>query len=155
MNLAELKKLYAGLEKKYELPSFEELNRNFEIEKIRRGQVNLLKTIRKTMMEKIINSMGFMETLLNPMNAPRIYLVYMKSMSNEDRAEVEKIYSILGDLVLGSMGLEIDYDEKKEAEMIKKVVKDWESIKPGFRKIIENMQKPASASASKEKSYFG
>jgi ABC-type transport system involved in cytochrome bd biosynthesis fused ATPase/permease subunit len=106
------------------------------------------------MMEKIVNSMGFMETLLNPMNAPRIYLVYIKSMTQEDKNEIEKVYSSLADLVMGSFKLEIDYSEKEEAEMIKAIVKEWNSVKPSFRKIIASMQNPVS-SVTKEKSYFG
>ncbi|MEM4259403.1 MAG: hypothetical protein QXS38_01400 [Candidatus Pacearchaeota archaeon] len=155
MDLTDLKKRYAVLEKKYKLPDFKELNENFEIEKIRKGQETLLRTIRKTMMEKIINSMGFIETLINPINAPRIYLVYIKSMSSDDRKDIEKIYSSLSDLVIGSLGLEIDYEEEREAEMIKRIAKSWDSIKPLFRKIVKNMQKPVSSSSSKEKSYFG
>jgi len=154
MNLAELKKNYAVFEKKYKLPSFAELNENFEIEKIRKGRETLARTIRKTMMDKIVNSMGFVESLLNPMNAPRIHLLYLKSMSAEDKKELDKIYDVLSELVLGSLKLEIDYSEKEEAEMIKRIFKDWNSVKPGFRKIISNMQKPVSA-APREKSYFG
>ena len=154
MNLAELKKNYAVFEKKYKLPSFAELNENFEIEKIRKGRETLARTIRKTMMEKIINSLGFVEMLLNPINAPRIYLVYIKSMNSEDKKEIDKIYSSLSVLVIGSMKLEIDYSEKDEADMIKHIAKEWNSIKPSFRKVIKNMQNPVS-SAPKEKSYFG
>lgn len=155
MNIDELKKKYGELAKVYGLPSFAELNENFEIEKIRKGQETLLKTVRKTIMEKIINSMGFLETLLNPVNAPRIYFSYIKSMSSEDRKDIEKMYSTLGDLVVDSLGLEIDYDEKKEAEMIKKLMEKWGSVKPGFRKVVADMQKPSSSAFVKEKSYFG
>ena len=106
------------------------------------------------MMTKIVNSLGFVEVLLNPMNAPRMYFAYIKSMGTEDKKGIEKIYSVLSDLVFASLELEVDYSEKEEAEMIKKIVRDWSSIKPSFKGIIKNMQKPVS-SVSKEKSYFG
>ena len=154
MNLMDLKNSYAILGKKYKLPSFSELNENFEIEKIRRGQETLVRTVRKTMMDKIVNSMGFVESLLNPMNAPRMHLLYLKSMSAEDKKELDKMDTVFSEIVLGSLKLEIDYSEKEEAEMIKKIFKDWNSVKPGFRKIISNMQKPVSV-VQKEKSYFG
>lgn len=154
MDIDQLKKAYEILEKKYKLPSFKELNENFEIEKIRRGHDLLVRIIRKTMMEKVINSLGFSEALLNPVNAPRIYLVYIKSMTAEDKSDLDKIYSTLSELVINSLGLEIDYSEKEEAEMINKIVKAWNSIKPSFRKVIAKMQNPV-ASVSKEKSYFG
>src|SRR3989344_2656901 len=101
-----------------------------------------------------MNLMGFVESLLNPMNAPRMHLLYLKSMSAEDKKELDKMDTVFSEIVLGSLKLEIDYSEKEEAEMIKKIFKDWNSVKPGFRKIISNMQKPVSA-VQKEKSYFG
>lgn len=154
MNLAELKKNYAVLEKKHKLPSFSSLNEDFEIEKVRRGEETLARTIRKTMMEKVVNSLGFVESLLNPMNAPRMYFAYIKSITSEDKKQIDDLYSSLSEVVLASLNLEIDYSEKKEADMINQIFKTWTSLKPEFRKIIGNMQKPIS-SPIKEKSYFG
>lgn len=154
MKLSELKKYYALLEKKYELLNFSELNENFEIEKIRKGEETLLRTIRKTMMEKIVNSLAFVESLLNPINAPRMYLPYLKSMNSDDKKELDKIHSILSNLVIASLKLEIDYSEKDEADMIGRIAKNWNSIKPSFRNVIATMQKPVS-NVIKEKSYFG
>lgn len=154
MDLKELKKQYGDLAKKHNLPSFTELNENFEIEKIRKGEETLLRTIRKTMMEKIVNSMNFLEFLLNPINAPRAYLLYIKSMTSDDKKSIDKMYGQLSEIMLGALKLEIEYSENGEAKMIKEVDKIWNSIKPGFKKLIEDIQKPA-ASATKERSYFG
>ena len=154
MKLEELKKNYSILEKKYKLPSFSKLNEDFGIETLRKGEELLLRNIRKTMLEKIINSLGFAEMLLNPVNAPRMYFVYLKSVSSDDKKDIEKIYSVLSDILLASSKLEIEYSEKGEAEMIARIVKDWNSIKPLFIRVIEHMQNPVS-SVPKEKSYFG
>jgi hypothetical protein len=154
MKLEELKKNYSILEKKYKLPSFKELNEDFGIEILRKGEELLLRSVRKIMLEKIVNSLGFVEMLLNPVNAPRMYFVYLKSVSSEDKKDLDKIYSVLSDIVLASSKLEIEYSEKGEAEMITKIVKDWNSIKTAFIRIIERMQKPVST-PTKEKSYFG
>lgn len=154
MKLEELKKNYSILEKKYKLPSFSELNENFGIEVLRKGEELLLRSIRKTMLEKIVNSLNFVEMLLNPINAPRMYFVYLKSVSSEDKKDLDKIYSVLSDIILASSKLEIEYSEKGEAELIVRIVKDWNSIKPVFVRIIEHMQHPVST-PTKEKSYFG
>jgi hypothetical protein len=154
MNLKELKKKYAELTGKFKLPSFSELNENFEIEKIRRGEETLLRTVRKTMMEKIVNTMSFLEFLLNPINAPRVYLGYVKSMTQEDRREIDGVYGKLADIMLGALKLEIDYSEKGEAEMINTTLKIWNETKPGMRKIMVDIEKPASFE-KKERSYFG
>ncbi len=154
MSLVELIEKYGVLEKKYGLPSFSELNENFEVEKIKKSQETLLRTIRKTLMEKVVNSLAFIESLLNPINAPRMYLPYLKSVTMEDKKELDTIYSVLSDIIIASLRLEIDYSEKEEAKMIKRITKDWESIKPSFRKVIDSMQKPVT-NVTKEKSYFG
>jgi hypothetical protein len=155
MNLKELKKKYGELEEKYKLPSFSELNENFEIEKIRKGDETLLRTVRKTMMEKIVNSMSFLEFLLNPVNAPRAYLAYIRSVGSEDRKEIDKLYSKLAEIMTSALKLEIDYSEKGEAEMIKATFKAWNETKPGFRKLMKDIEKPAASVAAREKSYFG
>ncbi len=154
MNADELKKDYAVFEKKYNLPKFEVLNEEFEIEKIKRKSGILLKMIRKVMTEKIINSMNFIEMVLNPMNAPRIYLPYIKSMTSKDKEEVDKLYNALSDVVLNSLGLEIDYSEKNEADAIIEICRKWEESKPAFRKLVKGIQNPAAA-ATRERSYFG
>jgi len=154
MKLEELKKNYSILEKKYKLPRFSELNEDFGVEGLRKGEELLLRNVRKTMLEKIANSIGFVEMLLNPINAPRMYLVYIKSMTVEDKKEIEKIYSVLADILTASLRLEIEYSEKGEAEMIIRVFNDWNSIKKLFMKIAEHMQNPVS-SPTKERSYFG
>ena len=60
MNIAELKKRYENLTKKYKIPGFVELNKDFEIEKLDKEIDFLLRAIRKLIMEKIVNSMSFL-----------------------------------------------------------------------------------------------
>lgn len=156
MNLIDLKKQYDSASKKYKLPSFEELNSNFEIDKIDKETDNLLKNIRKVMMDKVVNSLQFLDMLSNPVNAPRVYQQYLRSMSLEDKKEIDKIYDVLGILSLGSLDLEIDPSEIKEAELIKKILISWNSVKPSFRRILDNMKHPSvNGNSKKEKSYFG
>ena len=155
MELKDFKKSYSVLSKKYRLPSFEKLNENFEIDKIDKDTDYILRLIRKVMMEKIVNSLSFLELLLNPVNAPRMYLSYVRAISQDDRKNIEEIYNSLGNVSVLSLDLEIDYSEKAEAQMINEISKSWEEQKPRFRKILSNMKKPNNSSAKKEKSYFG
>lgn len=155
MDVEQLKKEYAKLGKSYKLPSFKELNEEFEIDKIERESDCLLRIIRKVMMEKIVNSLGFLELILNPVNAPRIYLNFIKSVDSIDKENIEKIYSAFSELSIGSIELEIDYSEKREAEMVKKIFESWNSVKPDFKAIITSMKRPGAVINRKEKSYFG
>jgi len=154
MELDELKKEYAKLEGKYKLPNFKQINEEFEIDKIERESECLIRVVRKAMIEKVVNSLGFLEMLLNPMNAPRIYMSFLKSMSQEDKEIIDKLYSSLAELSLASLALEVEYSEKAEAELVKKIYSTWNSIRGDFKKLIENVRNPKTL-AKKEKSYFG
>ncbi|MDO8508645.1 MAG: hypothetical protein Q7S27_03085 [Nanoarchaeota archaeon] len=157
MKLDEIKREYEKLTKKYDLPNFEKLNSDFEVDKLEKETENILRSFRKLMMEKIVNSMTFLEMLVNPVNAPRMYLSYLRNMSIEDRKIIDDIYTALADLSLLSLDLEIDSNEKSEADLLKKGYEKWNSLKPGFRKILENMKKPNNNlnNLKKERSYFG
>ncbi len=155
MELKDFKKQYEQLARKYKLPSFQELNEDFEIDKIDKEIECHLRIIRKVMMEKIVNSLSFLELLTNPVNAPRIYLAYIRTMSVEDKKVIDELYSTLGKLSLQSLDLEIDYSEKKEAEMVKMIYETWNSLKPRFRKILANVKNPNNISVKKERTYFG
>jgi len=155
MELEDLKEEYVKLGKEYKLPSFKELEEGFEIAKIEKDTETILRAVRKVMMEKVVSSLGFVEMLLNPMNAPRMYLNYIKLMGGEDKKSIEKIYSSLADLSVYSLEREVDYDEKGEAELIQKIFDTWGNVRPEFRKILASMKKPNNSSMMKERSYFG
>lgn len=155
MDLSLLKSDYAKLEKKYKIPNFKKLDECFEISKLDTDTDTLLRAIRKLMMEKIVNSLSFVEMLSNPMNAPRMYMNFIKNMTSEDRKGLDKIYSGLSELSIFSLERELDYDEKKEAELIKEIFKRWENLRPDFRKILKSMQKPNASVSKRERNYFG
>jgi len=156
MNLEEFKKEYEKSAKKYGLPSFEKLNLDFEIDKLDKDTSSLLRMIRKLMMEKIVNSMTFLDMLLNPVNAPRMYFPFIRTINIDEKKIIDKIYSKLADLSLLSLDLEIDSNEKSEANLIKKTFNSWNQLKPDFRQILSNIKKPKNLDNNKkERSYFG
>jgi hypothetical protein len=156
MEVEELKKEYFVLAKKHSLPDFKKLNEDFEIDKIERKSDCMLRAIRKAMMDKIINSVGFFDMLLNPGNAPRMYLNFIKNMNSDDKEIIGIIYAKLAELSLISLELEVEYNENGEAGLINKTFQEWVKIKPEFSKILAKIRKPSeSDSIRKEKSYFG
>lgn len=156
MELKDLKKEYESLRNKHKLPSFQELNEDFEVDKIDKENDTLLRVVRKVMMDKIIYALSFTEMLLNPVNAPRVYFMYIKNMTSEDKETLDKIYDVLGELNLLAFNLEISYSEEKEAEQIRRISQNWGSVKPLFGKIFDNMLVSLKSNdIKKEKSYFG
>lgn len=155
MKLADLKKDYSVLAAKYKLPKFAELNEDFEVEKCEKESETLLRVIRKVMMEKIISSLGFVEMLLNPMNAPRMYLSYIHGMGADDKKSIEKIYTAFADISAVALECEIDYSEKNEAELIRSIFDTWQKMKLEFRKILTHLKAPSLKVEKVQKSYFG
>lgn len=154
-NIAELKKQYSALAQKHSLPRFEKLNEDFEIEKIVLETEIPLKVIRRIIIEKIGNYMNFFEMILNPVNAPRIYMQFIKSMTTADRDLINKMYESFGEIYLLSLSLEVTYSEKNEAEAIKKILRVWDSSKPNLSKVMEKITNPSKEVVKNEKNYFG
>jgi acetylglutamate synthase len=155
MELKEFIAAYDILQKKYKLPSFKELNSCFEIDKIDKESDTLLRIVRKVSMEKVVNLLGLIELFLSPNNVPRMYLAYLKSMTTEDKKQLSDIYDKLSGLALECMPLELEYSEKREAEMISKIYAAWNEVKPSVLIFFEKIKKPANGTTTKEKSYFG
>src|SRR3989344_4811748 len=153
-NLLDFEKSYENLAKKYKLPSFEEMNADFEIDKIDKETDLVLRQVRKTMMDKVVNSMQFLDMLLNPVNAPRMYLVFTQTMAQSDREIIDRMYGRFASLIVLSLDLEVDWSERGEADLILNIAKSWKETKPDFKKLLDRIKKPASF-AKRERLYSG
>ncbi len=157
-DLANLESSYTISAKKYKLPTFKTLVADFEIDKIDRPTLTPLRLIRKVIMEKIVNTITFLEMISNPVNSPKVYLPFIKNISTEDKKLIDEIYNSLGVLSVASLELEVDYNEKREAEMVKEAARVWNSAKPKLSTILSHIKKPVNDTSNnpkREKSYFG
>jgi hypothetical protein len=157
---AELKKtkeVYEIFRKKYSLPDFNFMNENFEIETIPAEDTELfLKRVRKNMTEKISSGLRAMEMFLNPQPSPIFIFKIIKSFSQTDNDMVSEMYYKFAELEIDAFGLENKYDEKKEADFIKKVSKEWPEIAENLDRICNSMKLGHKKESKKtEKSYFG
>jgi len=140
--LLKLKKDYEKLRVKYKLPDFDELNVEFEIEKLSDRETDfLLRSLRRTMVEKVAVVLRFLEIIVNPSEgqAPIYVFSVIKNLSPEMKAVVEKIYKALTVIELGSINLDIDYDEKNEAKFIKDVYSGWPAVKKDLKEITKKL----------------
>ena len=156
-NLARLKKEYEELKKKHKLPSFEELNEEFEIEKLQERETDfLLRQIRRAMVEKIAVVLRFLELIVNPAEAqtPLYIFSVMKSISGDTKKVVERAYKELTAMELGALSLDIQYNEKKEVIFIKEMNKRWPQSKKDLVQITQKLEVVWSHEKSHE-GYFG
>ena len=156
-NLEKLKKEYETFKPKYNLPEFSELNKLFDIEEIDQNSDYILRKIRRAMSEKTSGYLRFIETLLNPSNAPIFFFKLVKKLENEDKEFLSKVYDTLGNFEIEIISLELEYSEEKEAEFIKKVYNTFnDEIKGNFIKIIKRLENGDNDKRKESSnSYFG
>lgn len=152
-----LKRNYESFRKKYPLPPFQQLNEEFEIERIADRETDmLLREIRKAITEKSIAFLRFVELLLNPTNAPFFMFGIIKNLAASDKKIIESIYQNLCDFEIRAIALDMEYKEKTEAEYIKYASKKWQAMHPEMKELSHIIAKAWHASSEKkERNYFG
>lgn len=141
-SLADLKQLYSPLQKKYKLPTFSDLNDDFDVEKLQDKETDhLLRLMRMVIIEKIANVVRFLELLINPSESPTQLFIFamLKNVKNDTRKDIEAIYKELSKIELSSLGLDIVYSEKDEAAFILEVSKVWNNEKPKIKEITKKL----------------
>lgn len=156
-HLALLKKEYEVLRKKYNLPSFKEMNEDFELEKLQERETETLaREIRRLMNEKNSAYLKFIEMFMNPSSSPMFIMALIKGIDSEGRNLLEELYSHIGRFEIISINLDNIYDEKKEADYIKKFFNEWQLIKPKFEKILKSVETSIDKKYEKSsKGYLG
>ncbi len=156
-SLEELKKRYSELRKKHNLPSFEELNEDFGIEKISEHEVDLLiREIRKFVGDRLVNYMRFIENLLNPVNVPMFVFSMVKVLDADDKKQLSEIYKILVKVEVGFIAHDLVFNEEKEAEFIRESYKTWQKIKKDLLTILNKINKKwDDKGETGNKGYFG
>lgn len=155
--LKRLKKDYEILAKKHNLPNFEKLNEDFQIERISEYETDLiLKEIRKFIGEKFSTYLRLLENLLNPVNVPMFLFSMVKNLNALDKKKVNEIYQKLAMSEVVILELDIDYSEKKEIEFLKDSFKLWNDVKKDFLFLVNKMKENwDSKPESNGKNYFG
>ncbi len=156
-SLDELKKAYNIFKEKYGLLEFSELNKLFDIEDIDVDTEFLLRKIRRIISERIIGYLRFVEVILNPSNAPIFFFKLIKKLDNSDREELIKIHETLGKLEIEIVSLDLDCDELKEADFIKRAADILSNqIKTPFMDVIYKLNNgEGTYKKENNETYFG
>ncbi len=155
--LEDFKQEYKKIQEKYSLPSFENLNEDFGIEKASELETDLLpREIRKFIWDKIVNYLRLIEGLLNPVNAPMFIFSVIKLLGVEEKRRLSEIYKKLTKTEIKVIALDLNFDEKKEAEFIKNSYGIWQEIKKDLVDIMEKVyNKWDDKIEATTKGYFG
>jgi len=141
-DLEELKKEYKKIQKKYALPDFEKLNKDFQIEKAAESETDfLIREIRRVMAEKFSNYLRFAETILNPINAPMFVFSIIKTMGAEEKKRLTEVYKKLAKIEISLIELDVEFSEERDARFIKEAYKFWQEIKGDVLKTLDAVKK--------------
>jgi hypothetical protein len=126
-DLKEIKAKYEKARKKYSLPKFEDIDREFEIRLID-DQGFIIKEIRRAMLTSIQNLGTFFLPVLDPHPHELHSLIEMPAFNKKEREKLFNFYRKLSHLVHKGVSTSI-VSEESEADFIKDIWKQWPSIK--------------------------
>lgn len=140
-DLETLKEVYSSLRNEYSLPSFKDLNIDFQIEKIQYMETEvLIREIRKCIGDKLSSYFRFIETLIQPANAQMFVFMILKNLDSNENAKLQSIYKKLSKFELELIELDLVFDLDKEAEFIKNAFTNWQEIKFELLDIIKKIK---------------
>lgn len=133
-----LKAKYEPLQKKYTLPSFENLNKEFEISCIE-AEDSPLRDIRKKINEKIKVMRSLLEEVLQPeANLAGIY--ESRAFSEDEKKELFELYRKIMSKDRKCIELFILNDEQADAAFIKSFSAEWETLKKELSKAADKLR---------------
>jgi len=142
MGLEKLKTEYLELHKKYSLPSFQEMNEDFYIEKIAESETEMLiREVRRMVGDRLANYMRFIENLLNPVNVPMFVFSIIKLLGIEEKNTLQEIYKKLIKNEIKFVERDLKFEEEKEAKFIRESYDLWQEIKKELATIFEKIDK--------------
>ena len=159
MGLVELKRRYGELQKKYGLPSFKEMNEDFYIEKISETDTEILiREVKRHVGDRLANYLRFLESFLNPGNAPMFVYSIVKTVNAEDKKKISEAYKNLVKNEIRFIALDIEFNESEEAKFIKESFELWQDMKKSLSGLFGRLEKSwdsAGQANGENKGYFG
>ena len=156
-DLDKLKKDYKILQEKYNLPSFDRLNEDFQVEKATEYETDfVLREIRRYVTDKFFNYLRFIESILTPNNSPMFVFAITKTLGIKEREKLIELYKKIAKVDVDLIELDIEYSEEKEADSIKRYYEMWKGIKNELLEIVDVIKKNWDTKIEdNSKGYFG
>ncbi|MBS3082247.1 hypothetical protein J4416_04975 [Candidatus Pacearchaeota archaeon] len=152
MKFIELKNNYNLLQKKHSLPEFDEMNSAFEIGKIKKDSGVLLKDIRRIIVDKFAYYLKLIETMVNPSQAPPMFMMLLKDITPEDKKIIDSVFSSFMEVELISYKLDVVSNDNNEVEFILKAFGVWNEKRSELLKILDVLERNWKNAANSKKS---
>lgn len=148
---------YEKLKTECNLPEYEKLSEDFDIDKsIDKKSIFLIREIRRVITERISAYLQLFETLINPNSPPIFVFSILRNISSSDKEAIKEIYKKLSRIQVKTMKLDVIYKKEEEINFINKTFNTWQKLKPMIYKLTENFETNfENDNSSKKGSYFG
>ena len=137
---------------KQKLPSFDELNNDFEISSITEKNFPL-RAIRRKIMEKVLKYMTILESLIQP-ETHFTDLYESKFFNDSERHEILILYKKLKQFERETYEIALNEDDKDNADFINVFFIEWKAMKKQLIIIIKKI-KGSWKEESKDKEVIG
>ena len=147
---------YKKIQKKYNLPEFDLLNKEFELGELEKKDF-LLRVLRRKMRDKLIFFCRIIEGILYPTDRSPL-LTYESGFFDENLKEnLMTLHKTMMLFDRQSLLLEVEATEAKDIEFILKLWKEWPQFKRELIKVIVVMEHSWLSTTQEQKTegYFG
>ncbi|MCK4649700.1 hypothetical protein KAT36_00560 [Candidatus Pacearchaeota archaeon] len=147
---------YNSLKQDHNLPEFEAMAQDFDIEKLYEKETSFLaREIRRAINEKITAYISLFETLINPSSPPMFVFKILKNISPKEKESIQEFYKILSKTQIEIMKLDTVYSEESEVKFIKETFNIWQEVKTKIYTLFESFETNfKDDDISKGRSYF-
>jgi len=153
-----LKKEYEKYQNKYSLPDYDGIDDEFELLYITDiAEIKFpLRFMRRRMNDKLVWICNIIQSIIQPNPSSIINLEESNFFSKENKIHLSNILRELMQIERRSLALDINQNEKEDAELIKEIYKVYKKLKPDINKISEKMLECWKTERKLEKGhYFG
>lgn len=156
-NLDDLKKDYLLIKEKFNLPSFDDLNNDFGIERIYQFEYDsIIREVRKVVCDKIVNYLRFCESIVNPSSQSMFIFSVVKLLNLDEKKKFSEAFMELSKKQIEMIELDLEFNEEKEAEFIKDSYSFWQDLKKEFSDLmIKIKERWKDKPETNNKGYFG
>lgn len=153
--MSEIQKTYDALKKKHALPSFNDINNEFEISSTENKDF-LLREIRRKMDERIEFFVKILNSILQPdTNISELH--ECRDFSDSDKRDIFSLYKEIIVMHDSAVIAGIICDESQDAKFISETFKSWPAIKKKMVEIVKRMKDSwkTDVNISEELGYLG
>jgi hypothetical protein len=129
---------YEPLRKRYDLPSFELLDREFEISAIEKPDF-LLRNIRRKVYDRLDAIVEFIDLLFQPDTGSLIDLHEYRCLSDADRREIWEILQKLMILYDQVLDADLACDDAADAAVIKAAARELPDLRKALRPFVQKL----------------